>query len=305
MPEENIDEIIEDILKGEEKGEEEEEIMPEEEEIYECPTCHHTVPEDAKFCPYCFTVFDESVDYKMILETIIRKMRKPLQTAIKMGIDVSNTMMNIKKTKEYALSKNYTKGYETLQSAYVFLIKEVIENLKNELVKYEVLIGLDSEIRDMYSKAGTYLDEWDIESFMPLFEEIKKKSMEVSKELKGYLEKLESVENALKIAKNFNIDVTKSENIIDTAKDMAENKKYGEASKLLDDAFTPIKDEIEDVIKKFLTMVKNEVMRESYSGKTTTKKIIKLVREIKIHLDEGDYVKVLERIDKISKEISE
>ena len=304
MPEENIDEIIEDILKGGEKGEEEEEILPVEEEIYECPTCHHTVPEDAKFCPYCFTVFDENVDYKMLLETIIGRMRFLLQTAIKMGIDVSNIMLNIKKTKEFALSKNYTKGFETLQTTYVSLIEDVIEHLKNELVKYEALIGLDSEIRDMYSKAGTYLDEWDIESFNPLFEEIKKKASEASKELKGYLEKLESVENALKIAKDFNIDVTKSENIIDTAKDMAENKKYAEAKKLLDDTFTPIKDNIEDAVKKFLVMIKDEVMRSTYSGKSTTKKIIKLVREIKVYLNEGDYVKVLERIDKISKELA-
>ncbi len=305
MAEENIDEIIQEILSEEKKVEEgeEEEIIPAE-ELYECPVCHHQVSENADFCPYCFAVFDENVDYKMLLETLIKKLKFliPVANEIKVPMDVVN--QHIKEAKKYAARQDYPSGYAHLHDAYFYIIKEIVEYYKREMDKYEIMMGVNSEIRDMYGKANAYLEDWDIENFMPAFDELKKRAETLSKDLRQYLEKLESVENAIHIARKFGINTESAENVVDTAKDIADNRKYTDAVKVLDEALTPIKDDIEEVMGSFLSLVKEEVMRSTYSGKSNAKNIIRLVREMKIYRDEGNLVKVLEKMEEISNEMS-
>ncbi len=305
MPEENIDEIIQEILSEEKKVEEapEEEVIPTE-ELYECPVCHHQVYEDAKFCPYCYAVFEEDVDYRNLIETLIKKLKFVIPLAQKLNVPLASVNENIKEAKKFATSDDYPSGYAHLQEAYYTVVKGIVDAYQQELEKYEVMMGLDTEIRDMYTRAKDYLDEWDLESFTKLFEKLTKKASEVSKDLKSYLDKLESVENALKIAKDFGIDTTKAEKVVDTSKDMADAKKYADAAKLLNEALLPIKDEIEAKMEPFLKMVKEEVMRSTYSGSSDAKTVIRLVRELKVYKDEGNLIKVLQKMDEISKEMS-
>ncbi len=305
MPEENIDEIIQEILSEEKKVEEgaEEEIIPTE-ELYECPVCHHQVSESADFCPYCYAVFDEKVDYKMLLETLIKKLKFIIPLAKDMGIPLDAVNQHIKEAKKYAARQDYPSGYAHLHDAYFYLIKEVVDRYRGDLEKYEIMMGVNADLRDIYARASGYLEEWDIENFLKEFEELKSRAEEISKDLRQYLEKLEGVENAIRIARKFGIETEKVENVVDTAKDIADNKKYGDAIKVLDEALTPIKDEIEEVMASFLALVKEEVMRSTYSGKSNAKNIIRLVREMKVYRDEGNLVKVLEKMEEINKEMS-
>ncbi len=305
MPEENIDEIIQEILSEEKKVDEgkEEEIIPPE-ELYECPVCHHQVYEDAKFCPYCYAVFEEDVDYKMLIETLIKKLKLIIPLAQELKIPMKEANANIKEAKKYAASDDYPTGYTHLQEAYYTLIKSIVDEYKKEMEKYEIMMGLNAEIRGMYTTASNYLEDWDIENFVNVFNQMKEKATSISRNLKEYLEKLEGVENALEIAKGFDINVEKALKVVDTSKDMADAKKYEDAIKVLNEALTPIKDEIQEKMQSFLQMVKEEVMRSTYSGKSNAKNIIKLVRELKFHWDEGDLVKVLYKMDEINKEMS-
>ncbi|GEM_PF-3051032 len=305
MAEENIDEIIQEILSEEKKVDEgkEEDLLPSE-ELYECPVCHHQVSEEAQFCPYCFAVFDENVDYKMLIETLIKKLKFLVPIANQLNVPKENVNLHIKEAKKYAAKEDYPSGYAHLHDAYFYLIKSVVERFSQELEKYEIMMGMNNEIRELYGKASGYLDEWDLENFITVFGQLKEKASELSKDLREYLEKLEEVENALAIARKFGIDTNKASNVVDTAKDIADDKKYSDAIKVLDEALTPIKDEIENAMGSFLTLVKEEVMRATYSGKGSAKKIIRLVREMKIYWDEGNLVKVLEKMDEISKEMS-
>ncbi len=305
MPEENIDEIIQEILSEEKKVEEgsEEEIIPPE-ELYECPVCHHQVYEDAKFCPYCYAVFEEDVDYKMLIETLIKKLKFIIPLARELKLPMAKVNEKIKEAKKYAGTNDYPTGYTHLQEAYYTLIKSIVDEYKKEMEKYEIMMGLNADIRSMYTTASGYLEDWDIENFVKVFNEMKEKATALSRDLKAYLEKLESVENALEIAKGFGIDVEKSIKVVDTSKDMADARKYQEAVKVLNESLTPIKDEIQEKMQAFLKMVKEEVMRATYSGNSNAKSIIKLVRELKFYWDEGNLVKVLEKMDEINKEMS-
>ena len=305
MPEENIDEIIQEILSEEKKVEDEqgEEIL-EPEELYECPVCHHQVSEDALFCPYCYAVFDEKADYKMLIDTIIKKLKTLIGFATEISLPLSGVNENIREAKKYAAKDDYPSGYSHLQNAYFTVVKGLVDYYQKELEKYELMIGVNPEIRDLYSKAGVYLDEWDIESFIKTFNELKERAAEISKDLKQYLEKLEAVERAVEIASKFDITTEKILNIIDTAKDMAESRKYEGAIKVLNEAFMPVKDDIEKAMTSFLQVVKEEVTRETFSGKSNAKNIIRAVREMKVYHDEGNYLKVLEKMGEIEELMS-
>ncbi len=304
MAEENIDEIIREILTENKSDEEEVEILPEEEELYECPMCHHTVSEDALFCPYCYAVFDESIDYKMLIETIISKMKIMLKIANEEGITIPGIKEKIAESKKHAAKKDFSAGYGPLQDAYLTIMNTLVDNFRRELEKYEIIMGMEPSIREQYTKAETYLEEWEIEDFVKTMNELKEKASKISKEMKMYLEKLESVENAIQIAKGFGITVDKALGVVDTAKDIADTKKYGDAINVLDEALTPIKGEIDDTITSFLKVVKEKLLQEAYKGKSSSKNIMRMIRELKVYRDDGNYVKVLEKMDEINRELS-
>ncbi len=305
MVEENIDEIIQEILSEEKKVDEgqTEEIL-EPEELYECPVCHHQVSEDAKFCPYCYAVFDENVDYRMLIDTLIKKLKSLIIMANKIKLPLTEVNTHIKEAKKYAAKEDYPSGYSHLQSAYYKLVKDLVDYYKGEMSKYELMIGMNNEIRDLYTKANAYLDEWDMENFAKSYEELKVRSEEISKDLKEYLERLEEVEHAIEIAAKYNIPTDKVANIVDTAKDMADSKKYDGAVKVLSEAFTPVKSEIEAAMTSFLKLVKDEVTRDTFAGKSNAKGIIMAVREMKIYWDENNLVKVLEKMEEIDNMLS-
>ena len=299
MPEENIDEIIQEIL-GEKKEEEvsEEEIL-EAEEIYECPVCHHTVPSDAKFCPYCFAVFDENVDYKMLIETLIRKLRSLLIDAKNLKIPLKDENLRIQEARKFVIKRDFPSGYSVLQDTYVKLIKEVLDAYNKKLAEFKKISELSDEVKKYYNITEKDLDEWDIESLKKNFEELKQKVSEVSKEVKAYVEKMEEVEKAIKIAKKFKINTEKAEKIIKNARVIAENKKYKGAMKILDEVFIPLKGDVENAMKNYLKLVKNEVTRATYSGDSKSKDILRTVRELKVYWDEGNIPKVLIKMDEI------
>ncbi len=304
MPEENIDEIIREILTENKEGTEDGEILPDEEELYECPVCHHTVSEDAQFCPYCYAVFDENIEYKMLLETLIGKMKSTLKMATDEGLSFSGIKDNIAKAKKYAASKDFASGYLPLQEAYFKIMTELIDHFKNDLEKYEIVMGMDSKVRELYNAAEEYLEEWELEDYIKTMNELKEKSAEISKDMKAYLEKLESVEHAIQIAKGFGIAVDKALGVVDTAKDIADTKKYGDAISVLDEALTPIKGDIDNTITSFLKVVKEKLLQETYQGKPASRNVMRMIRELKVYRDEGNYVKVLEKMEAIDKELS-
>ncbi|NPA74951.1 MAG: zinc ribbon domain-containing protein [Euryarchaeota archaeon] len=305
MAEENIDEIIREILSEDKKVEEEgeEEILPSE-ELYECPICHHTVSEDAQFCPYCYAVFDEKVDYKMLLETLIGKLKPMVKLASSEGVSVPGIKEDIAQAKKHAGMKNFEAGYAPLQRAYLSVMNALVDHFKKELEKYELVMGMNSDVRELYSKAEGYLEEWEIDDFLTAMNEMKEKASKISKEMKAYLEKLEGVEHAIDIAKKFEIPVDKALGVVDTAKDIADSKKYGDAVNVLDEALTPIKDDIESTMTAFLKVVKDKLLQETYKGKSASRNVMRLIRELKVYRDEGNYVKVLEKMDEINRELS-
>jgi len=305
MAEENIDEIIREILSEDKKVEEEgeEEILPSE-ELYECPVCHHTVSEDAQFCPYCYAVFDEKVDYKMLLETLIGKLKPMVKLASSEGVSVPGIKEDIAQAKKHAGMKNFEAGYAPLQRAYLSVMNALVDHFKKELEKYELVMGMNSDVRELYSKAEGYLEEWEIDDFLTAMNEMKEKASKISKEMKAYLEKLEGVEHAIDIAKKFEIPVDKALGVVDTAKDIADSKKYGDAVNVLDEALTPIKDDIESTMTAFLKVVKDKLLQETYKGKSASRNVMRLIRELKVYRDEGNYVKVLEKMDEINRELS-
>ena len=305
MPEENIDEIIQEIL-GEKKDEEisEEEIL-EGEEIYECPVCHHTVPSDAKFCPYCFAVFDENVDYKMLIETLIRKLKLLLMEAKNLKIPLREANLRIQEAKKFIGKKDFPSGYSVLQEVYLKIIKEVIEMYRKQVENFQKISELNEDVKKYYDAVKEDLDEWNIENLKKNLSELQRKASEISKEVKAYVEKVEEIEKAIKIAKEFHINTEKAERIIENARAIAEDKKYKGAMKILDEAFTPIKGEVENAMKNYLRLVKNEVTRATYSGDSKSKDILRAVRELKVYWDEDNIPKVLIKMDELNKLISE
>ena len=305
MPEENIDEIIQEIL-GEKKEEEvsEEEIL-EEEEIYECPVCHHTVPSDAKFCPYCFAVFDENVDYKMLIETLIRKLKSLLLEAKNLNIPLKDANRRIHEARQFALKRDFPSGYSVLQDVYVKLIREVVDAYNKKLEEFKRISELSDDVKKYYEVVKEDLKEWDVESLKKNFKELEQIVSEISKEVKAYVEKLEEIEKAVEIARRFNINTEKAEKIVNNARAVAENKKYKGAMKILDDTFIPIKGEVENAMKNYLRLVKNEVTRATYSGGAKSKDILRTVRELKVYWDEENIPKVLIKMDEIDQLLSE
>ncbi len=298
MPEENIDEIIQEIL-GEKKEEVSEEEILEEVEIYECPICHHTVPSDAKFCPYCFAVFDENVDYKMLIETIIRKLKPLIIEAKDLKIPLGEVNAAIHRARSSALKRDFPSGYSALQDVYVKLIRKIVELYHKQLETYKKIADLSDEVRESYEKVKSELDEWNIVDFKKNFEELKKKVAEVSKDVKAYVEKLEEIERAIKIAKRFNINTEQAEKILENARVIAESKKYKGAMKILDETFIPIKNDVENAMKNYLRLVKEEVTRAVYSGDSKSKEILRAMRELKVYWDEKNIPKVLFKMDEL------
>ena len=304
MPEENIDEIIQEIL-GEKKEEVSEEEILEAEEIYECPVCHHTVPSDAKFCPYCFAVFDENVDYKMLIETLIRKLKLLLLEAKNLKIPLTTANRRIQEAKVFTLKKDFPSGYSTLQEIYVELIKQVVDTYRKRLEEFKRIAELSDEVKKYYDAIEEDLDEWDIEGIREKFAELKRMVSEISKEVKAYVEKLEEIEKAIKIARKFNINTEKAEKIVENARTVAESKKYKGAMKILDEAFIPLKQDVESAMKNYLRLVKDEVTRATYSGDSKSKNILRTVRELKVYWDEENIPKVLIKMDEIDHLLSE
>ena len=299
MPEENIDEIIQEILGEKKEGEVSEEEILEEEEIYECPVCHHTVPSDAKFCPYCFAVFDENVDYKMLIETLIRKLKFLLVEVKNLKIPLKDATRGIQEARKFTLKKDFPSGYSVLQDIYVKLTKNVLDAYSKKLEEFKKISELSDEVKKYYNAIKEDLDEWDIESLKKNFEELRRKVSEISKVVKAYVEKLEEIEKAIKIAKKFKINTEKAEKIIKNARAIAENKKYKGAMKILDETFIPLKGDVENAMKNYLRLVKNEMTRATYSGDSKSKDILRTVRELKVYWDEDNIPKVLIKMDEI------
>ena len=234
------------------------------------------------------------------METLIGKLKSAVKLAAEENIPPDEVKRAIAKAKKYALIQDFSTGYAPLQKAYLYITGELVKHFKKHLEKYELVVGMNSEIRELYNTAGAYLDEWEFESFIDTMKELKDKASKVSKEMKEFLEKLEEVENAIETAKKLNIDVSKSLSVVDTAKDMSDSKKYVDAIGVLDEALTPIKDEIDNTMKSFLKIVKEELVKATYSGKSNSKEVMRLIRELKIYRDEGNYVKVLKKMGDIN-----
>ncbi len=305
MPEESIDEIIEEILReSEEKESAEEEELVVTEEVYECPVCHHTVPPDAKFCPYCYAVFEDDVNYRDLTDTLIKKLKMLARYASERNIPLPALKKSVGEAKRRALAKDFQGSFEVLQEAYVNIMNTIIPELKKEIENYTAVIGVDSSLREIYGRAENLLEEWDINGVITHLNELKSRAEKLSKELRLFLEELDRAERAVTIAKNFSINPEKAVEAIDRAKDLADKKQYREARETLKEAFTPLREDIDATVEKLLKIAHEELMRRVTRGGKETKKVLRLVKELKIYRDEGNWLGVLEKMDAISKELS-
>jgi len=300
MGDEKIDEVIEEIVKEGEKKIIGEDILG---EFQECPSCHHLIPINAKYCPYCFEILDEDVDMKFIIKELIDKLNYLARMATSRDIYVPNLVDNIKTAKGYIKKGELGAGHRLLQDSYIDLMYRITNSILEEARRYRVLLKANPNTRDNFKKLENLIDEWDIEGALKILLELEVEYEEFSRALQNFLEDLERAERAVNIAEDFDIDTTIALEMIDKAKDEADNRNYKKARKLLQDAFIPLKSDIERSMNEMLDLIKNRIGDIVYKDEITAKRMIKLLNELKFYWKEENLIAVLEKLDDLKREL--
>jgi len=300
MGDDKIDEVIEEIVKEGEKKIIGEDILG---EFQECPSCHHLIPINAKYCPYCFEILDESVDMKFIIKELIDKLNYLARIATSRDIYVPNLVDNIKTSKGYIKKGKLIEGHHLLQESYIDLMYRITNSIMEEARRYKVLLKANPGTKENFKKLENLIDEWDIEGALKILLELEAEYEEFSRSLQSFLEDLERAERAVNIAEDFNIDTTLTLEIIDRAKDEADNRNYKKARRLLKEAFVPLKDEIERSMNEMLDMIKEKIGEIVYKDEITAKRMIKLLNELKFYWKEENLIAVLEKLDDLKREL--
>ncbi len=300
MGDEKIDEVIEEIVKEGEKKIMGGDILG---EFQECPSCHHLIPINAKYCPYCFEILDEDVDLKFLIKELIDKLNYLAKIAASRDIYVPNLVENIKTAKGYIKKGDLIEGFHLLQDSYIDLMYRIANSILEEARRYKVLLKTNPDIKDDFKKLENLIEEWDIDGAIKILIEIEAEYEEFSRALQNFLEDLERAERAVGIAEDLGLDISLTLEIIDRAKDEADNRKYKKARRLLQEAFTPLKKDIEDTMNRTLDLIKERIGEIVYKDEITAKRMIRLLNELKFYWREDNLIAVLEKLDELKEEL--
>ncbi|OYT59967.1 hypothetical protein B6U71_01755 [Euryarchaeota archaeon ex4484_178] len=300
MGDEKIDEVIEEIVKEGRRKIIGEDILG---EFQECPSCHHLIPINAKYCPYCFEILDEDVDMKFIIKELIDKLNYLARIATSRDIYVPALIDNIKTAKGYIKKGDLLTGHRLLQDSYIDLMYRITNSIIEEARRYRVLLKANPEARENFKKLENLAEEWDIEGAIKILLELEADYEDFSRALQNFLEELERAERAIGIAEDFGINTSIAVETIDMAKDEADNRNYKKARELLQNAFLPLKSDIERCMNETLDSIKNSVENIVYRDEITAKKIIKLLNELKFYWKEGNLITVLEKLEELKGEL--
>ncbi len=300
MGDEKIDEVIEEIVKEGERKVLGGDILG---EFQECPSCHHLIPINAKYCPYCFEILDEDVDLKFLIKDLIDRLNYLARIATSRDIYVPNLVENIKTAKGHIKKGKLMEGFHLLQDSYMDLMYRITNSILEEARRYKVLLKTNSDMRNQFKKLENLVDEWDIDGAINVLIEIQTEYEEFSRSLQNFLEDLERAENAVGIAEDFDMDTSMTLEIIDKAKDEADRRNYKKARRLLQEAFIPLKKEIEDAMKQTLDTIKESIGDIVYKDEITAKRIIKLLNELKFYWKEENLIAVLEKLEDLKNEL--